>query len=580
MREQGHIRAALDCYQQALKLNPNLSTALGNFGLLLTACGDLETGLQHCRKAVELRPNDVPARYQLGKMLLEFGHIEEAMEVLSDVVETDPDNAELAVTVGRVWIELGDLRQARSWFERALQLEPDLNEAQCGIAQVLREAGDPEAAIQAYQKVLEKEPGRMDAQAGLARAFQDHGDMDLAVATYRETIRQYPESASLHACLGHAMAEAGDLDEAVNCHRRAITLNPRCVPALSGLATTLRGRTSDEELGQLEKLLNVPWMTDGRRAALNFGLAQAFDGKGDYQRAAVHIKDANEFQKKHYEQRDQGYSAEVFREHVDRLIETFTPEYFERVSSLGFGVGSERPVFIVGMPRSGTTLTEQILATHPRAFGAGERSFIQNSLQLLPTALQLSEPPLECLKRITAEAVGRLTGWHLDRLRGLDSSHDRVVDKMPDNYQFLGWIATLHPQAKIIHCQRDIRDVAFSCWITNFARIRWANDLEHLAQRVIDYQRLMNHYRQVLPIPVLEVSYEQMIANQEEATRRLLDFVGLEWDPNCLDFHKTERLVRTASVAQVRQPIYKRSVARWKYYEAALKAFLEALHFA
>ena len=184
---------------------------------------------------------------------------------------------------------------------------------------------------------------------------------------------------------------------------------------------------------------------------------------------------------------------------------------------------------------------------------------------------------MECLGRLNPEALDRLAAWHLDRLAEIDSAHDRVVDKMPDNYQFLGWIAAMHPNARIIHCQRDVRDVALSCWITNFARIRWANDLEHLAERINDYLRLMAHYRAALPLPILEVSYEAMVNDQEGTTRRMLDFIGLAWDPACLEFHKTERLVRTASVAQVRQPIYQRSVARWKRYEQALHPFLQRL---
>src|SRR5262249_30679483 len=160
-------------------------------------------------------------------------------------------------------------------------------------------------------------------------------------------------------------------------------------------------------------------------------------------------------------------------------------------------------------------------------------------------------------------ALGQLAEGHLNALRGLNPDRDRVVDKMPDNYQLLGWIVTLFPNARLIHCRRDVRDVALSCWITNFARLRWASDLAHLAERINDYLRLMDHYRRVLPVPLFEVEYEQMVADQEGTTRRLLDFVGLEWDPACLNFHQTERLVRTASVAQVRQPIYKRSVARW-----------------
>jgi hypothetical protein len=148
---------------------------------------------------------------------------------------------------------------------------------------------------------------------------------------------------------------------------------------------------------------------------------------------------------------------------------------------------------------------------------------------------------------------------------------------MPENYQLLAWIATLFPRARIIHCLRDVRDVALSCWLTNFTQVLWANDLEHLADRIHEYARIMDHWRRVLPLATLEVAYEQLVANPEEMSRRLLTFVGLEWDPACLNFHKTDRLVCTASTAQVRQPIYQSSVGRWRHYQAALQPFLDRL---
>jgi len=231
------------------------------------------------------------------------------------------------------------------------------------------------------------------------------------------------------------------------------------------------------------------------------------------------------------------------------------------------------------MPRSGTTLTEQILASHPQVYGAGERRLATLGFSLLPRVLGVDAAPTDCLKQLDSTLVGQFADWHLEQLRGLDGGrYDRVVDKMPDNYALLGWLVTLFPKARIIHCQRDVRDVALSCWITNFTRIRWANDLEHLATRVNNYFQIMDHWQKVLPAPVLSIGYEEMVADQEGTTRRLLDFVGLDWNPACLNFHKTERLVRTASVAQVRQPIYKQSVARWKHYETALRPFLERLN--
>jgi Sulfotransferase family len=248
------------------------------------------------------------------------------------------------------------------------------------------------------------------------------------------------------------------------------------------------------------QLLECAWMTEYRRASLHFGLAQAYDGRGEWERAAGHI---------------------------------------------------------------------------PRVFGAGERSFASQGLQKLPRIMERAEDPLSCVADANRAALAEAAKWHLDQLHRLDGGRaDRVADKMPDNYQLLGFLAVLFPQARFIHCRRDLRDVALSCWITQFTYLRWANDLAHIAHRVREYERLMSHWRKALPVPMLEVDYEELIADQEGVSRRLVDWLGLEWDARCLQFHRTERLVRTASVSQVRQPIYRRSVARWRNYKEALAPFL------
>ena len=246
----------------------------------------------------------------------------------------------------------------------------------------------------------------------------------------------------------------------------------------------------------------------------------------------------------------------------------------------GFGLETERPIFIVGLPRSGTTLTEQILASHSRVFGAGELSYLREDFDALPRftqqtseVLKTSEvclPALECLGRLERETARRMAQWHEGRLLAVSRNASRVVDKMPENYLYLGLIATLFPRAKIVHCRRDLRDVAVSCWMTNFRHLHWAADPDHIAARFRDYLRLMEHWRAVLPVSVLEVDYEETVNDLEAVARRLVAWCGLDWEPACLDFHKTSRPIRTASVMQVRQPIYTRSVARWKNYEAAL----------
>ncbi len=250
------------------------------------------------------------------------------------------------------------------------------------------------------------------------------------------------------------------------------------------------------------------------------------------------------------------------------MLATCTPAFFERVR--GLGLDSERPVFVFGLPRSGTTLVEQILASHPQVFGAGETRLARDHFEALPAAMGRDEPAMACLARLDSAAIQHVGQRYLDRLHALNGTALRVVDKMPDNYIYLGWLAALFPEARFIHCRRDLRDIAVSCWMTNFRQIRWANDPDHIASRFAEYRRLMDHWRTVLPVPLLEVDYEDTVADLEGVARRLLAWCRLDWEPACLEFHKSDRPVRTASVTQVRQPIYTRSVARWRHYEPAL----------
>jgi hypothetical protein len=233
-------------------------------------------------------------------------------------------------------------------------------------------------------------------------------------------------------------------------------------------------------------------------------------------------------------------------------------------------------VFIIGLPRSGTTLIEQILAGHPRAFGAGELPLGREGFEALPGLMGVDDPPADCLARIdgaTIEAAGRR---HLARLAEL-SDAPRVVDKMPGNYLYLGMLAALFPKARVIHCRRDLRDTAVSCWMTNFRKIRWANDPDHIASRFAAYRGLMDHWRAASPTPMLDVAYEETVADLEGVARRVVAWCGLEWDPACLDFQASDRPVRTASATQVRRPVHTRSVARWRHYEPGLGRLFAAL---
>ncbi len=247
------------------------------------------------------------------------------------------------------------------------------------------------------------------------------------------------------------------------------------------------------------------------------------------------------------------------------MMEVCTAEFFARAR--GFGLDSEVPVFIVGLPRSGTTLVEQILSAHPQVFAAGEVKFAGESFAALGgNGLDAAEG----LRRLDHTTAQGLAMRHLDRLRALNGSARRIVNKMPDNYMYLGLVASLFPRAKLIYCRRDLRDVAISCWMTHFQNIRWANHPGHIASRFFQHQRIMERWRKVLPLPLLEVGYEETVADLERVARTLIAWCGLDWDPACLNFHQAKRPVRTASTVQVRRPVYRTSVGRWRHYEQYL----------
>jgi hypothetical protein len=254
------------------------------------------------------------------------------------------------------------------------------------------------------------------------------------------------------------------------------------------------------------------------------------------------------------------------------MIGVCTSDFFQRVS--GFGLQSEVPVFIVGLPRSGTTLIEQILASHRQVFVAGEITLTSQTMAALggPGA-----DPIEGLRQLDRPTADHLASQHVERLRALNREAIRIVDKTPDNYFYLGLLASLFPRAKFIHCRRDLRDVAVSCWMTHFEEVRWANDPQHIACRFHQYRRLMEHWRKVLPVPLLEVDYEETVADLEGTAQKVVAWCGLAWEPACLEFQQAKRPVRTASAVQVRQPLFATSVGRWKHYEHALERLFAQL---
>jgi hypothetical protein len=305
-----------------------------------------------------------------------------------------------------------------------------------------------------------------------------------------------------------------------------------------------------------------------------FALAHVLDAGSEHPAAARCLREANAITLG-LALGKRAYSPAEHERFVTDMVGAFNTDFFARTT--GAGLDTRRPVFVFGLPRSGTTLVEQVLASHPQVHGAGELRFGMRSFEALPAPELKSNPPVPGLPHIDAPTVRRLAEQHLGWLGALNGQADRIVDKMPDNYIYLGLLAAMFPRATFIHCRRDLRDIAVSCWMTDFRAIRWASDLGHIASRFTQHRRIMDHWRSVVPVPLIEVDYEETVTNLEGVARRLVSACELEWDPICLDFHRLDRPVRTASATQVRQPVYTKSLARWKHYERELAELFSTL---
>jgi tetratricopeptide (TPR) repeat protein len=597
-----HAEAAAQ-FQRALQLRPDFAVAHNNLGITLRELGQLDDALAHFRRAVELAPDYPPARTNLGQFLLDRGQPEEALPHCQEAVRLQPDLAPAHHNLGNAKRALGRLVDARSayleairldenlamsyahlglvlqqdgelgdglvWLKQAVELEPNKADFWEFLADLYMELDDFNAAIPCWEKALALEPERPSAHTGLGWALHEEGRSAQAGEHYRIALRLRPDFAAARMSLGGLDEESGELAGAEAAFRQALDLQPTFALPHARLATLLRGKLSEPDLAALERRLADPQLADGPRARLLFALSHVLDGRGEFTRAADCLQRANALALGLTRKQKREYAPIEHERFVDKLVFAFGPEFFTRAA--GAGLDTRRPVFIVGLPRSGTTLTEQVLASHSRVYGAGELRLARQTFEAIPSILGRSKSPLDGVPDLDHATIQRLAERHLEGLRALDSKPvERIVDKMPDNYIYLGLLAALFPQATFIHCRRDLRDVAVSCWMTDFRSIRWANDPEHLATRFRQYRRLMQHWQTVLPVKVHEVVYEQLVDDFETEARRLLAACGLEWEPACGRFHETARPVRTASVTQVRQPLNRKGLARWKHYESSL----------
>ena len=572
----GRVQEAADMFARATAARFDDPEAHNNLGVALKDLGRLDEAEQHLRRAIELAPQKAEAYNNLGLVFAARGLHREAAAEFRRAVGLAPAFALAYNNLGVSLKEMSNFEAALAALQQALKLQPNHVAALNNMGDVLNALARYDEAVAHLEKAVALDPRCHEAHNNLGVALNNLERPKEAARSLERSMELNPKYVPAHINLGNALVADGRIEEGTAHYMEALGLEPDSVAAYYSLATGSRRRFTEEDLARMESLAGRGRATSpDDKMLLYFSLAQAFDKAGRPDAAFTYCRQANELKRDHYRRQGIVFDPAAHVALVDRIISTFTPAFFGSVAS--WGSDSELPVFIVGMPRSGTTLVEQILSSHHAVFGAGELADVERIAAGLPATLGAPERYPECLLGASVEQVRSLAASHLDRLTGLGGDAERVVDKMTVNFLHLGLIAMLLPKARVLHCRRDPRDICVSCFFHNFARagLCFAFDLAHLGVFYAQYERLMAHWRKVLPLRMIEVPYEELVHDQEAFTRKLVDFCGLDWDPNCLEFHKNPRPVKTASALQVRQPIYTSSVGRWESYQQYLRPFTE-----
>lgn len=606
LRALGRHADAVEAYRQALAASPNFGDCRFGLGTALLDLGRAKEAAAELDRAATLLPGDLEVLNNLGNALAEAGQLDGALTRYRQALALRPGYTECAVNLGIALVQAGRDGEAERHLRDAIAGDRGLAQAWRQLGLLLQRTGRAEEAARVLRRAVTLEPGAADLWRELGRALDAAGQPEEAEGALQEAIRLAPKDARMHVELGHvlvelkrfdealghyraAIASAPDLaeahfnaglclqylgafEEAATAHRRALTLRPDLAQAHYSLALMARGGTENpDEVGRLEALLARPDLSDEARINASFALARLFDRRGEHDAAFASLRTANALKA-----RLLPFDPRRHTEYLERLIATFDAGFF--AGRREFGVSSELPVLIVGMPRSGTSLVEQILASHPLVHGAGEIDDLRRMVRSLPHRLKTATPFPECVADLDRETVAALAHEYLARLHRRGDAALRVTDKLPGNYVRLGLVALLLPGARVIHCRRHPLDTCLSCYFQNFADgLRFTYDLSHLGLAYRGYRLLMGHWRRTLPVRMLDLCYEDLVTDLEAAARRLVAFCGLPWDERCLGFHEQVRPVDTTSFWQVRQPIYATSIGRWRLYRRHLKPLCEML---
>ena len=605
--ELGRLDEAECALRQAIKLKPELSQHQTNLGIVLQSQDRLDEAEAAHRKAIKLDPGYPAAHCNLGETLWRLGRLDEAEKVLRHAIALDPRSAEAFTNLAAALKAQGKLNEAEAACREAIVLKPHFAQAYNNLGNILFNLGRLDDAEKALRHAITLQPHLADAISNLGSTLCEQDRLVEAEAAHRQAIALKPNQAEMHYNLGVALERQDRLIEAEHAYSRAIALKPNFADAHNKLGATLKylGRfadarrsveralqllprnasyflnlselkhfgTDDGDLAAMEGLAaDMQALPLNQQIDLHFALARAYENVGRYNDAIQQLLAGNALRRRQIPY-DEGAALGT----LERIREVFTPELMQMFQEAG--EPSSVPVFIVGMPRSGTTLVEQILASHPQVIGAGELPTMNIMAASIGLTAGCALPFPEVMPQISGAHLQRLGARYVSEITRRTPHATHVTDKLPSNFRFAGLIHLALPNARIIHVVRDPVDTCVSCFSKLFANGQYQTfDLAELGRYYRRYQVLMAHWHRVLPSGrILDVRYEDVVADLEGQARRIVDHCDLDWDTRCVAFHETERPVHTASAIQVRQPIYRSAIGRAQVYRPFLQPLLAEL---
>jgi tetratricopeptide (TPR) repeat protein len=564
----------VELINKAIKINAWDAAAYSNLGMGLHALRRFEEALASYDQALALEPNDPEVYNNRGAVLRDLDRRDEARTNYETAIALKPNYAEPYSNRGNLLRVQGQYEDALVDYDKAIELKPDYAEAHIARGMVLRDLRRHDEALNSCDKAIALRPNYAEAYNARGMVLRDLNRHDEALNNCDEAIALKGDYAEAYSIRANILREIGDFEEMRKALHQAIALEPRRGIFYQNLSNYMKFTSNDRHLLAMEALTQeIDTLPAIDQCNLHFALGKAYADLHQHERSFRHLLAGNAVQRRLID-----YDESTTLNSLARTAIAFNSEVMRTKGGLGHP--SRVPIFITGMPRSGTTLVEQILASHPEVFGAGE--LMELSDAVAGVTMLKGDPAIypEALAALSTRQLHEVSHRYLDSIAAYSPvTAARITDKMPANFRFVGLISLALPNARIIHTRRNPLDTCLSCFSILFGGNQpYTYDLSELGRYYRAYAHLMAHWHAVLPEgAMLEVKYENLVDNLEREARRIVAFCGLEWDDACLNFHETRRSVKTASASQVRQPIYRSSVDRWRPYEKMIEPLLDAL---